>query len=52
MSKEKVKEIYGLIDTKEEAMGQYGLSVWNDESVAKFSIDNNQKNSLDRLNNA
>ena len=51
MTKKKANGIYNLIDTKEEAIEQFGLSYINDEAVARFIIDNNQESALETMNN-
>ena len=42
--KDKVKQIYGLIDTEEDAMEQYELVYSHDSDVPRFIIENSQEN--------
>ena len=46
-----MKAIYGLIETKQEAIEQYGLADINDEAVARIITANNQERALERVNN-
>ena len=51
MSKEKVKEIYGLIETKQEAIDLTRLGWYQWRSSSNIIIDNNQESALARVNN-
>ena len=51
MTKAKVQEIYGLLETKQEAIEQDGLVEIKDEAVARLIIETNPENALEMKNN-